>query len=51
MDSLRKRGEVISAERLFELVWGEKYYTNSTNTIMVHIMSFKRKNERFCRKS
>ena len=38
-----KRGEVISAERLFELVWGEKYYTNSTNTIMVHIRHLREK--------
>ena len=38
-----KRGQVISAERLFEQVWGEKYFTNSTNTIMVHIRHLREK--------
>ena len=37
------RGQVISAERLFEQVWGEKYFTNSTNTIMVHIRHLREK--------
>ena len=31
------RGKVISSEELFEQVWGEKYYKNSNNTVMVHI--------------
>lgn len=38
-----KRGEVISAEDLFRLVWGDKYYTNCTNTIMVHIRHLREK--------
>jgi two-component system response regulator VanR len=31
------RGRVISSEELFREVWGEKYYTSSNNTVMVHI--------------
>ena len=33
------RGQVISSEQLFEQVWKEKYYKNSNNTVMVHILS------------
>ena len=36
------RGQVISAERLFEEVWGEKYL-NSNNTVMVHIRHLREK--------
>ncbi|WP_122646408.1 VanR-ABDEGLN family response regulator transcription factor [Enterococcus mediterraneensis] len=32
-----RRGEVVSAENLFEAVWGEKYLQNSNNTVMAHI--------------
>ncbi len=31
------RGRVVSSEELFHEVWGEKYFTNSNNTVMVHI--------------
>ena len=31
------RGRVVSSEELFREVWGDKYYTNSNNTVMVHI--------------
>lgn len=31
------RGKVVSSEELFQKVWGDKYYTNSNNTVMVHI--------------
>ncbi|NLB79377.1 MAG: VanR-ABDEGLN family response regulator transcription factor [Clostridiaceae bacterium] len=31
------RGRVVSSEELFREVWGEKYFTNSNNTVMVHI--------------
>lgn len=37
------RGRVISAEELFREVWGEKYYTNSSNTVMVHIRHLREK--------
>lgn len=36
------RGRVISAERLFEEVWGEKYL-NGNNTVMVHIRHLREK--------
>lgn len=37
------RGTVMSADRLFEEIWGDKYYTNSNNTIMVHIRHIREK--------
>lgn len=37
------RGQVIGSEQLFELVWGEKYYKNSNNTVMVHIRHLREK--------
>lgn len=36
------RGQVISAERLFETVWGEKYLERN-NTVMVHIRRLREK--------
>ena len=32
-----RKGKVVSAEELFEQVWGEKYLDNSNNTVMAHI--------------
>ena len=37
------RGKVISSEQLFESVWGETYYKNSNNTVMVHIRHLREK--------
>lgn len=37
------RGKVISSEEMFESVWGEKYYKNSNNTVMVHIRHLREK--------
>lgn len=37
------RGKVISSEELFEEVWGDKYFTNSNNTVMVHIRHLREK--------
>lgn len=37
------RGRVISSEELFQQVWGEKYFTNSNNTVMVHIRHLREK--------
>lgn len=37
------RGKVIGSEQLFEQVWGEKYYKNSNNTVMVHIRHLREK--------
>jgi len=37
------RGHVISSEELFQEVWGEKYFSNSNNTVMVHIRHLREK--------
>jgi len=37
------RGRVVSSEDLFQQVWGEKYYSNSNNTVMVHIRHLREK--------
>lgn len=37
------RGQVISGERLFREIWGEKYFSNNNNTIMVHIRHLREK--------
>jgi two-component system response regulator VanR len=37
------RGCVVSSEELFHEVWGEKYFTNSNNTVMVHIRHLREK--------
>lgn len=37
------RGHVVNSEELFRDVWGEKYYSNSNNTVMVHIRHLREK--------
>lgn len=37
------RGRVVSSEDLFHEVWGEKYYSSSNNTVMVHIRHIREK--------
>lgn len=37
------RGRVVSSEKLFQEVWGDKYFTNSNNTVMVHIRHLREK--------
>ncbi len=37
------RGRVGSSEELFHKVWGDKYFTNSNNTVMVHIRHLREK--------
>lgn len=37
------RGRVVSSEELFGEVWGDKYFTNSNNTVMVHIRHLREK--------
>ncbi len=37
------RGNVLSADKLFEEIWGDKYFSNSNNTIMVHIRHIREK--------
>lgn len=39
----KNRGKVFSAEELFMTVWGEKYYKNSRNTVMVQIRHIREK--------
>lgn len=37
------RGRVVSSEELFREVWGEKYFTSSNNTVMVHVRHLREK--------
>lgn len=37
------RGRVVSSEELYREVWGDKYFTNSNNTVMVHIRHLREK--------
>jgi two-component system response regulator VanR len=37
------RGHVVSSEKLFYEVWGEKYFSSSNNTVMVHIRHLREK--------
>lgn len=39
----KNKGQVVSSDRLFKEVWGEKYYSNNNNTIMVHIRHLREK--------
>lgn len=38
-----RNGTVVSTEELFENVWGERYFTNSNNTVMAHIARLREK--------
>lgn len=37
------RGRVVSSEELFHEVWGDKYFSNNNNTVMVHIRHLREK--------
>lgn len=39
----RHKGQVVSAEKMFAEIWGERYYSNSSSTIMVHIRHLREK--------
>lgn len=39
----KNRGRVIGSEELFHEVWGDKYFSNSNNTVMVHIRHLREK--------
>lgn len=39
----QNQGQVVSSDRLFFEVWGDKYFSNSNNTIMVHIRHLREK--------
>jgi two-component system OmpR family response regulator len=42
---LSHRGAVVSVRELYENVWGEKFLSSSTNTVMVHILNLRKKIE------
>ena len=42
---LKHRGQVFSAERLYEAIWDEPYYYGANNTVMVHMRNLRRKIE------
>lgn len=42
---LDRPGEIVDARELYEGVWGEKYLTSSSNTVMVHILNLRKKLE------
>lgn len=37
------RGKVVTVDQIFHDLWGEKYYTNSSSSIMVHIRHLREK--------
>lgn len=37
------RGQIFSIQRIYESVWGEDYYEDSANTVMVHIKRLRKK--------
>ena len=37
------KGQVVSSDKLFHEVWGDKYFSSSNNTIMVHIRHLREK--------
>ncbi len=39
----QRRGQVVSAEELFHLIWEDEYYTKNNNTITVHIRHLREK--------
>jgi two-component system response regulator VanR len=39
----QNRGRVVSSEELFGEVWGDRYFTSSNNTVMVHIRHLREK--------
>lgn len=42
---LKHRGQIFSAERLYEAIWNEPYYYGANNTVTVHIRNLRRKIE------
>ena len=39
------KGKVVTVDQIFQDLWGEKYYTNSSSSIMVHIRHLREKME------
>lgn len=42
---IKNRGKVVSAEKIYESVWGEMSLPSSNNTVTVHILNLRRKLE------
>lgn len=42
---LKHRGQIFSAEHLYESIWSEPYYYGANNTVMVHIRNLRKKIE------
>jgi len=42
---VKKRGETVTAQELYEAVWKEKFLPGSNNTVMVHVLNLRRKIE------
>lgn len=40
------RGQIFSAEHLYEKVWNEEYYYSANNTVMVHMRNLRKKIEK-----
>lgn len=40
---LERKGEVLSGEKLLNLIWKEEYYTKANNTVTVHIRNLREK--------
>lgn len=40
---VQRKGQVVSAEELFHLIWEEEYYTKNNNTITVHVRHLREK--------
>ena len=45
-----RHGKVVSAEELFEAIWGEEYYEKDNNTVMAHIARLRDKMHESARK-
>ena len=39
----KHKGKVVTVDQIFQELWGEKYYTNSSRSIMVHIRHLREK--------
>lgn len=39
----QNKGKVVTVDQIFQDLWGEKYYTNSSSSIMVHIRHLREK--------
>jgi DNA-binding response OmpR family regulator len=40
-----RKGEVVSIQDIYENVWGERFFSQSSNTVMVHILNIRKKLE------